>query len=87
MPRRRVRVGHGQPCHWCKRKMIGYIDTSPSHPLLVTKDHVIPQVVHGGDDDNIVLCCRACNAVKGSLSPPEWAAFRAARPEWWNLYR
>lgn len=89
MGRRRVRPGHGTPCHWCGRSMIGYANTSPSHPLLVTRDHVIPQALHGGEEKegNIVLCCRACNELKGAMLPHEWDAFRRARPQWWELYR
>jgi len=66
--------------------MIGHRHTSPAHPLLVTRDHVIPKRAHGGDDDNLVLCCRACNSVKAAMSPSEWAAFRETVPEWWTLY-
>jgi 5-methylcytosine-specific restriction endonuclease McrA len=66
--------------------MVAFSDTSQSHPLRVTRDHVIPRVHHGGEEDegNIVLCCRTCNHIKGSMNPSEWEAYRLACPEWWN---
>jgi 5-methylcytosine-specific restriction endonuclease McrA len=67
--------------------MIGDMNADPDHPLLVTKDHVVPVMLHGGDDENVVLSCKACNTIKGSMSPTEWDSFRQRVPEWWKLYR
>lgn len=38
-----------------------------------TLDHLVP-VARGGSQraDNLVLCCRDCNAAKGTLTPAEW---------------
>ena len=36
-------------------------------------DHVIPQSRGGSDDpENLVTCCRSCNASKGNKTPDEW---------------
>ena len=36
-------------------------------------DHVMPQS-RGGEDgiENLVSCCRSCNAAKGAMTPQEW---------------
>jgi hypothetical protein len=57
------------------------------HPLRATIDHVIPKHRFGGDEDNTVRCCAACNAVKACMTPTEWAEFRKNQPMWWLRYR
>lgn len=86
MGSRRIRRGHNTPCHWCGRLMLGLQSTDVAHSLMVTVDHVVPRAMHGGDTDNTVLCCRACNMIKASMTPAEWEAFRQRTPSWWNLY-
>lgn len=35
-------------------------------------DHMIPKVSNGGGSENLVACCRDCNAFKSSLSLEEF---------------
>lgn len=34
---------------------------------------------------NKVMCCRACNGVKGDMLPDEWESFMKDNPKWWTL--
>jgi len=86
--RGRTGPGHGQPCHWCGRRMLNEPALSQEHPLRATKDHVRARSrFHGEEPENIVMCCRACNMVKANMTLGEWSAFRAAFPRWWERYR
>jgi len=59
-----LKLRHGR-CFWC-----GHQFTKNSK---VTIDHVIP-FSRGGTDtiDNLQVCCRECNHMKGHLFPDEW---------------
>jgi hypothetical protein len=43
-------------CHYC-----GRTDGKP------TKDHKVPKSAGGGDGANIIMSCKMCNMIKGSL--------------------
>lgn len=80
MARRKKRAPSGT-CHYCRRRLERA--TSPSS-VAKTRDHVLAKA-HGGMYK--VDCCRACNQLKGCMSPDEWREFREAHPEWWKLYK
>lgn len=54
-------------CHYCRRRF---------KPADLTMDHVIP-LARGGEStkENIVPCCRDCNAKKRYLMPAEFAHY------------
>lgn len=62
-------------CHWCHRR---FHRGDPG--LKATKDHVVPQCMGGTET---VRACLACNALKGDMTPSQWADFMATTPEWW----
>lgn len=54
----------GFHCHYCGITLEQ--STPPDfNPRGVSLDHIIPRIEGGADDlDNLVLCCRQCNAYK-----------------------
>ena len=74
-------------CAYCKRKTVLPPRTEERVPavLYASRDHRLP-VSRGGADDrgNLAMACEACNNLKGSLLPEEWAAFMLANPAWWD---
>lgn len=66
---RAVRQRDGDFCRYCGAR-VDWKDRKSPHGG--TYDHVIP-VSQGGDEsvDNIVVCCRQCNTMKGARSPEE----------------
>ena len=59
----------GRRCAYCYRKLWLEID-------VVTRDHVVPKVDGGSDDDsNIVVACGFCNNKKGRLSVTDFKRF------------
>jgi len=77
----RRRVRKGDCCHWCGRQLVSSWCYSS---LALTKDHVTPQSMGG---KRTVLCCRACNQLKGSMSRGEWSSFMERNPKWWRLWQ
>lgn len=67
-----------QRCHWCDRPLKA--TTDPSN-LAATRDHIVP-VSKGGR--KWVWSCRACNEIKGDMSPEKWDEFRSSNPQWWK---
>ena len=61
---------HGPVCAYCARKV---------SPNTITLDHVTPRRGQSAYDrrDNLVLCCKPCNALKKDLS---FLAFLLQRP-------
>jgi 5-methylcytosine-specific restriction endonuclease McrA len=58
-----------------------------NHPLLATRDHVVPKAENGMNGyRNEVWACQACNNVKGDMSVGQWATFRNNTGEWWLLF-
>ena len=70
----------GKICRYCRRPL-----TNPlgSGTTAFTMDHVIPKV-HGGR--KMVPCCRACNEIKGDMTPDQWSHVMRTVPGWWGLY-
>lgn len=61
-------------CVYCRRVLRLRPKSDSFRNLAITWDHVIP-LSRGGrnEPDNLVLCCRACNEMKGDRTPAEWA--------------
>lgn len=78
---RHRRPRKGDCCYWCQRQLES--STSPSG-LAVTRDHVKPKS-RGGR--RTVLCCRACNNLKGDMTVDEWKRFMEQNPKWWRQWR
>ncbi len=63
LSRRNVMLRDGYTCQYCGRKF---------NPSDLTIDHVIPRARGGRTSwDNVVTCCRRCNARKGDRTPEE----------------
>src|SRR6185295_790541 len=74
--KRRTRLAHGSPCHWCSRTMnVNCLDLMP------TRDHVHPKS-RGGRV--IVWACMTCNTLKADMTERQWKLFMVANPQWWN---
>lgn len=71
---------HGKPCPFCKRTMdLGDARLAP------TRDHhPIPRSLKG---TKTIMCCSQCNNIKGDMTGPEWEAFMASHPKWWESAR
>lgn len=67
---------------WKNRKKCCYC-RQIIHPLMLTKEHVIP-VSRGGNDSqyNVHPCCQYCNTEKGALSFSEWEKQLRLRIGW-----
>ena len=65
-------------CHWCHRK---FHRGDPG--LVVTDDHIVPQCMGGTET---VRACRACNELKGDMTPEQWQEVMTEIPGWWRLY-
>lgn len=64
---------NGLKCYYCFRLMITRSYNSKVAP---SRDHVIPLSRGGSNDgDNIVICCRMCNEIKGKLTGEEYTAW------------
>lgn len=67
-------------CFYCTRKLMPLPAKStplprPSADLWPTIDHKLPRTRGGTDKrDNLVICCYACNTIKGSLTAEEFEA-------------
>lgn len=63
LSRRNVLLRDGYACQYCARKL---------NPSELTIDHVLPRARGGRTSwDNVVTCCRKCNARKGDRLPEE----------------
>ena len=60
----------GAPCPYCGCAMAHQPLNGPTSP---TREHFVP-LVRGGPDtsDNVMVCCRDCNELKGDLLATEW---------------
>ena len=69
-------------CFYCERAFVAVSvhSTQFTKGLQATRDHVWP-ASRGGD--KTVPCCRACNSIKGDMTPHEWLQFRLDNPNWW----
>ncbi|MCC6874311.1 MAG: HNH endonuclease [Sandaracinaceae bacterium] len=68
-----VLLRDGYTCQYCRAVL-------PSHEL--TFDHVVPRSQGGRTSwENIVACCRPCNALKGNRTPQQAGMKLLATPE------
>ena len=85
--KRRQHRAHGKKCFWCHRQMVTGPKVRQNHPLLATRDHVVPRCENGMNGSrNEVWACQACNNVKGDMSVQQWLDFREANQKWWLLF-
>lgn len=79
MPRR---VKSSDKCFYCQRSFLpgGPHASQATQGRQRTRDHIVPASVGG---TRTVPCCRACNSIKGDMSPQEWLQFRRENPNWW----
>lgn len=66
----------GTPCPYCHRAMLA---ADPNR--FPTRDHVHPRSKGG---QRTVWACWVCNNLKRDMTLPEWEAFMAANPNWWE---
>lgn len=67
-------------CHYCRRALTA---AAKGGSTAATRDHVVPKALGG---TTTVLCCRACNEIKGDMNPDQWREIMALVPQWWGLY-
>jgi len=72
-------------CEYCERRT--YPRGRKERGLDTTSDHVAPKWNGGtGDVPNRARCCRACNELKGDMSPAQWTRFMSENPGWWAMF-
>lgn len=65
----RMAVDQKWRCAYCRGKM----NSDRASPLFATRDHVIPLSKMGAKGkQNIVIACRECNRMKGSLTAEQF---------------
>jgi 5-methylcytosine-specific restriction endonuclease McrA len=66
-------------CFYCQRPMTGPVGPGVTQPAsMMTIDHRVPLARGGSNDaDNVVLCCKKCNASKSDLTDEEYRRFLA----------
>jgi 5-methylcytosine-specific restriction endonuclease McrA len=71
--RQQVKAQNGL-CYYCGQPP----GDTPTHPLVLVKDHKIPVKLGGSDGiGNVVAACGPCNQEKGLMTADEYFAFRS----------
>ena len=68
--RRKSSIGHGKPCHYCKRTMIESKPemTPDERSQSATIDHMHSKDLGGTNDSyNLIVSCARCNVLKGNI--------------------
>jgi hypothetical protein len=89
---KRKRRNKANQCHWCGRGVRKNMNKGEQQfrkgqkrdGLIRTRDHVNPKSLGGL---KTVVCCLACNQIKGAMTERQWLQFRLSNPQWWKLFK
>lgn len=68
-------------CRYCQRLLT---DPRKGGSTASSRDHFVPKCMGGR---RTVPCCRACNEIKGDMTPRQWSIVMRVRVRWWDLYK